>query len=76
MDSVACKIQWIDKLGNPTPDSATAVGYVRREAFIEVLSHRTVQYQETEWFPICAFHKERLTEPSMHHWSFKPLSSP
>jgi hypothetical protein len=75
MHPVTCQIQWVDKRGNPTPDNAAAVGYVRREAFTEVLSDRTVHYEATEWFPICHFHKQRLTEPSLHRWTFKPISS-
>jgi hypothetical protein len=66
-----CKIQWIDKRGNPTPDNNMAIGV----AWVE---RHWVDYpaainggwwmEESEKFPICAEHARRLPLP---YWNFK-----
>ena len=71
--SPTCKIQWVGKDGQPTPDNATAIGYAYRVAYSEILYGREMRFEESERFPICAFHARRLTEPGMHHWRLIPL---
>jgi hypothetical protein len=54
---VKCTIKWIDKQGNPTPDN----------------NGRTLEFGQSEWFPICACHARQLNAPGMHIWESKPL---
>jgi hypothetical protein len=70
-----CKIRWVSRDGNPTPDDCRAIGYVRRLAYREpypTAVNGYIEYTETEWFPICAQHAARLTERGMEHWEFCP----
>lgn len=66
-----CKISWIDDKGNTTPDDNEAIGVVWREAYTLVCPdavNGTIQYTETERFPICAEHAKRLP---IVHWNFE-----
>jgi hypothetical protein len=67
-----CKIQWIDKQGNATPDSNPAIGRVRTIDRHEQYHGRTIHFPASGWFPICAEHAKQLSEPGMHIWLFEP----
>lgn len=73
---MTCKIQWVSTDGRATPDDHPAIGHVRREAYREpypTAINGFIEYSETEWFPICAAHAERLNDRGMHHWHFKAV---
>jgi hypothetical protein len=74
MEHVTCKIQWVGTDGKPTPDDKPAIGSVRRDAYREPYAGAVngfIDYTESEWFPICAEHARQLSEPGMHHWTFR-----
>ena len=70
-----CEIRWIDNPGRPTPDRAPALGWVRCKAYTSESFGVRIQYDTTEWFPICAFHQRRLAEPEIELWSLEPLQA-
>lgn len=71
-----CAIQWINKTGSPTPDTNEAIQLVRRVAYDSTYGAAVggvIHYEQTEWFPICAEHSKRLSDPDMKHWETSPL---
>lgn len=68
-----CKIQWIDKCGNPTPDNNPAVARVRCVARTEWHHGRQINFSASEWFPICEEHARQLGDPGMHIWEREDL---
>lgn len=72
-----CRIQWVDKTGKPTPDDNEAVATVYREAYQEMMpiSGRIASFEETEKFPICKNHLERLKDHGMERWHVDKLES-
>jgi hypothetical protein len=65
-----CKIQWVDADGQPTPDNNPAIGRVMLPPRVLQIQGRGVQFDASDWFPICAEHAKRLSEPGMEHWIF------
>jgi hypothetical protein len=73
----ACRIQWINAAGRPTPDGNPAVGRVRTKAHVFQRPDGTgVPIPASEWFPICAVHAARLREPGMHVWEWDLSEAP
>jgi hypothetical protein len=68
-----CKIQWIDKSGQPTPDDNEAIGLARCKGRVEQRHGRAIQFTESEWFPICACHAKQLDDAGMEIWEFKAI---
>lgn len=73
-----CKIQWVDDQGRPTPDENPAIG----EAYlVEHMLYGTqyvdgkVHIEESEHFPICAEHAQRLKGHEMRYWRFVPYQT-
>lgn len=60
-----CKIQWIDKYGNTTPDDNEAV------AMATCYDPRTFGEAGSDSFPICAKHAEQAL--TLEHWKLSPL---
>lgn len=56
-----CQIQWIDKNGNPTPDSNYSVGIATCD--VTVFGPKS--------FHICKEHAKQLA--SLPNWSFRPI---
>lgn len=74
-----CQIPWIDVQGNPTPDSNPAVARARPKAPVEQYHGRAIQFDQSQWFYICAEHAKQLSEPGMEIWeceAFKAMSRP
>jgi hypothetical protein len=65
-----CKIQWIDRHGNPTPDNNPAIGRVRTKARDQRIGGRLIHFRASDWFPICAEHAAQLKQPGMEIWEF------
>lgn len=75
-----CKIQWLSKQGQPTPDENEAVAmahihHMEEESMLE----RSVRYKSTicASIPICQQHLDTVTY-TMHYangggWEFTPL---
>jgi len=57
-----CKIRWIDKNGKRTPDKNLAIGEVQC-----LLPGET----NSEWFPICKEHAQRLKTENLTNWTFR-----
>lgn len=68
-----CTIKWVDKKGNPTPDDNEAIMLVRCKGRVEQHHGRTLTFEQSEWFPICACHAKQLSEPGMHIWESKKI---
>lgn len=68
-----CEIKWIDKAGQPTPDSNVAIGRVKMLRHVVDIDGRGVVIPESAWFHICADHKARLGDPGMRDWVFEAL---
>jgi hypothetical protein len=62
-----CQISWIDADTNP------AIGYVRTKARDVVFHGRTIHFETSEWYPICAEHAKQLSEPGMEIWDFETI---
>jgi hypothetical protein len=74
-----CKIQWVDRRGNPTPDSNPAVGEVRCNG-MHTPKDGYPEYwpgygpgKESEWYPICEGHLSRLP---LEGWEYRPYPEP
>ena len=73
-----CSIKWINPSVNflPTPDDNDAVGQVRRKAYTHKFSDgETIDFDDTEWYNICAEHAKRLKDLDLKHWEFKPYEN-
>jgi hypothetical protein len=68
-----CRIQWIDNQGKATPDNNHAIGSCRTIERDEIIGHRKVHFEASEWFPICSEHARRLDKPGMQIWEFWPI---
>jgi hypothetical protein len=66
-----CEIQWIDPMGNPTPDTNEAIGRVRTIDRVVQIDGRGVKVTGSQWFNICACHATRLNGAGMHIWQFE-----
>lgn len=73
--SVKCAIQWIDEIGNPTPDYNEAIGVCYIESYTDGYE-RT--WPEGRHFPICSEHAKRFDtrreQMSRAHWKLIPLA--
>jgi hypothetical protein len=68
-----CQIKWIDRAGNPTPDTNPSIGRARTMARVQQIGGRGVSFPQSAWFNICACHAERLHDRGMHIWEFEAL---
>ncbi len=68
-----CEIRWIDRRGNPTSDSNDAIQLARTIKRDEEFHGTMLHHEASDWFPICAEHSKRLSEPGMDIWETKPL---
>jgi len=57
----ACRIQWIDSEGNPTPDNNPGIGEAR--------CFTREDRPPSSWFPICPDHLKRM--PLNGRWEFR-----
>ena len=57
-----CQIQWIDKLGKPTPDNNYSIGITTCNS--AVFGPKS--------FHICKEHAKRMVR-ECHSWSFRPI---
>jgi hypothetical protein len=78
---VKCAIQWIDSVGNPTPDYNDAIGVCYTEAYIEITRMgNAIHHERSIDYPICAEHAKQFeTYPTREklinaHWKFVPLA--
>lgn len=75
-----CRIQWVDRAGNPTPDDNEAIGVAYMVAHV---TRRTPYHApeddcfvpESDHYPICAEHATRLQRAQYKHWVFEPYDS-
>jgi hypothetical protein len=69
--TATCEIKWIDRFGNPTPDTNPSIGRVRTKARSEYVAGRIggpLSFAASPWFHICAEHAKRLCDPGMQIW--------
>jgi hypothetical protein len=74
-DKLTCQIKWSVNPENNTPkaDTNPAIGYVRLRAHDSVVAGRTIHFDATEWWPICAIHAKLLKNAGMEGWEFWPI---
>lgn len=70
-----CQIQWINRQGQPTPDTNPSIGTCYIIAHIDHIPGRPTPYHvpESQHFHICAEHAQQLNRPGMQWWRFEPL---
>jgi hypothetical protein len=73
LPNALCQIQWIDDQGNPTPDTNPAIARVRTKARVEQHHGRSIKFEQSDWYCICAEHAKQLGEPGMHIWECEAL---
>jgi hypothetical protein len=66
-----CQIKWVDDTGMPTSDTNEAIGRVLRRKCFEQIRGRTITFEASDWFFICACHAAQLAKPGMHNWTFE-----
>lgn len=71
-----CSIRWIDHQNKPTPDSHRAIGRVRRKQYSEWLHGSFLQFEATEWTPICVEHALQINTLQFAKWEFRPFALP
>lgn len=65
-----CKIKWIDKKGDPTPDTNPAIGWCRSVDRYQIIHGRTLHFPASQWFPVCQEHARQMDSLDMSHWEF------
>jgi hypothetical protein len=71
--ALTCRIRWIDKSGNPTPDDNEAVALCWIEPHDDDIYGRVVHIEQSDVFPICADHLVRLQVERYRHWTYQKL---
>lgn len=72
---LTCEIKWIDKSGNPTPDSNPATCMVWLPKRVMQIGGRGISMDESQHYACCAEHAKRLAEPGMEQWQCEPVQS-
>ena len=70
--TVRCAIQWINNVGNPTPDYNAAIGIVYMERAVDPITG--YEMVASAHFPICEWHRRQLGYMRTQRWKYTPLA--